>query len=233
MGRKLVLALVAAVLVLAPMAAGASIIAVSSGDWTGSRSSADGGLVPGGKWADSANNGIEVQWEIIFDGGLYNYRYTLIGADGGDVDPDVSHWILQVSDPAVAGDFQGIDSGFITEDSPGTFVQDNSNPSMPGSMYGIKFEEGPNDGLTYAFQSAREPVWGDIYIKDGKDGDIFTVAWNTGFGTEPDGTTTDFTSWVPRPDGSTSPVPIPPSVLLLGCGLLGLMAFRKRSNRIS
>lgn len=234
--RRLIPALLAAILMLVPLAGEAAIIAVSPSDWTGLRSSADGGLVPGGKWAKATNNGIDVHWQITFDGSLYSYAYTFTGAGSSalDPDPDVSHWILEVSSPSTLDDFL-IPDLTLSSDLLNTFFQDNSNPYMPDSIYGIKFEDGPNSGSAYVFQTAREPVWGDLYIKDGKEKgasseELWTTAWNAGFGTQPDFSTTEFQDWIPRPDGGTSTVPIPSTVLLLAGGMAALAAFRKRGR---
>ena len=94
--KSLSTALAALLLVLAPLAAGAAVIAVDPADWTGYRSSADGALGTTGKW--DGTNIIEFHWEITLDGSLYNYRYTFFGNSGGGPDPDVSHWILEVTE---------------------------------------------------------------------------------------------------------------------------------------
>ncbi len=233
MGKRVASALAAFIMVLAPLVGKAAVISVSEGDWIGGRASDDGLLVTGGRWAETSNNGIEVQWEINFDGSLYDYTYSFQGAGGSPLSPDISHWILEVSDPSVPGDFIDPSVSF-SGDSPGTFVERQGNPDMPDTIYGLKFEtKGKKDSsFTYAFQTAREPVWGDLYIKDGKKGrQAFTTAWNTGFGEDPDLNTSDFDPWIPRPDGGTTAVPIPASVFLLGGGLLALVVARRRPNR--
>jgi hypothetical protein len=75
-------------------------------------------------------------------------------------------------------------------------------------------KEGRDDGTdwTATLVTARAPVWGDFYIKDGKTGGIDNSAWNTGFlDADPLDLPADrsINNHVLVPDTYTTPVPEP------------------------
>jgi hypothetical protein len=93
-------------------------------------------------------------------------------------------------------------------------------------------KEGRDDGTdwTATLVTARAPVWGDFYIKDGKTGGIDNSAWNTAFlDADPLDLPADrsINNHVLVPDTYTTPVPEPGTLLLVGTGLAGAWAWSR------
>jgi hypothetical protein len=89
------LALVGAFVVLMPGVSFAVPIVVEADSRT---TFAGEGLTGTGGWT---NGGLIIQWEISFDNDtdLWTYQYTFLDDDTGpDLEPDLSHWILELSD---------------------------------------------------------------------------------------------------------------------------------------
>lgn len=134
------------------------------------------GISGTGLWAEV----FKISWSISQQPDTsWNYSYSLTEVNNDPLDPGaVSHFILEISPAATASDFWGF--GGKTEiktfspSDPG-----NSNPSMPGSLYAIKFDY---TATTYNFSSTKAPVWGDFYSKDGNAGGKGPNAvWNADF----------------------------------------------------
>ncbi len=220
--------------IMLPVSLMASAIYVLDGDWTDTRSTSVGGVIGHGGWDGVGDNGFQIGWEISYDdsSGVYSYSYSFSGVGGLDLSKSLSHWNLEVTNPAASGDFFNLSEDFTVGPVLMT-VPSSGNPSMPAAIYGIRWET-PDDvdrvNWTVSFDSWRAPVWGDFYAKDGIDGGVLSVAWNTGFGVDPTDTTTDFTDWIARPNGT--PIPEPATLLLFGAGIAGLAGLRLRRKNL-
>jgi hypothetical protein len=226
--KKLFLALTVLTLILLPMAAMADTISAS---FTGTRSTTVGGVYtnPGSNWDGTGDNGFEISWNITYNSTtqLYTYTYNVSGVGSSNLAQKLSHLILEVTNPSELTDFI---ANPAIDDGPKPFSSGGSNPDMLASgIYGIKWNA-TTATYTVTFSTEKDPVWGDFYAKDGKVGgsQIWNIAYNTGFGTDPTSSTTDFTPWIATPDGGVV-APIPGSLVLLGSGLLGLVGWRKKS----
>ena len=177
--RKLFIFLALAIFVSSTSYAG---IPVGPDNYTGSRSTPDtAGIDSTGGYLQQ-NGGFKIEWDISFDEdtGFWDYKYTLTDADGSTVNPDVSHWILQISEEIpidrisdfifdsnaqiqTRGPNWPKDPDFPNNASPGGNF---GNPNLGTNLYGIKFNTSSAqvDGV-YTFKSVEPPVWGDFYIK--------------------------------------------------------------------
>jgi hypothetical protein len=221
----------------------AAYIAVDSGNYTGSRSSAtDGGIFATGQWADG---GITLSWDIAEAGGLFTYVYTFGGTAIDE--KDLSHWLLEVSDTFTADNIlDGSDASLVDPTTYNSGGPGASNPGLPGAIYAVKFDSGTEGGnFTYTIVTDRAPMWGSFYAKDGvvggppPGGQADVYAYNTGFGTYPIEGATDFLAWIAVPNTLGTPpgddpvIPEPGTLALFGTGLLGLGFWRHRRQRRS
>lgn len=191
---------------------------------TGSLTSPTGwGLTATESWD---NGGAVLTFEVAQQpNGTWSYVYNF------DVDRKaLSHIIFEVSKSfAEANILAGTSSGW----SLGSWGDEGgSNPGIPGTLYGLKFDGDFGLENTLTIISDRAPMWGDFYAKDGKDGGDWVYAYNEGFGL--DAYDVPYTQYVLGkvlvPDTVTSTVPEPSSAALMSLGLIGMFGFmRKRA----
>jgi hypothetical protein len=209
---------------------------IYSGSLNSSGLGADGILTGTEEWATNALFSWSVSDEQAGCDGWY-YTYTLKVEE-----KDISHVATEVSSTFklehLIGDI--VDPGGILTEGAlalyGPDLNDNSDPGIPDDMYGIKVDtQGDTKEITWSLCSSRVPVWGDMYAKDGKDGDSVYL-YNAGFkdpDTDPDpefisasnGSVLDH---ILVPDTDDDLIPEPSTSML---GALGLMLILRRRNK--
>ena len=160
--------------VLAVMGMGASVLAGPS-SYSGSLTSADGGIVGTGGWVTDPENPVIFRWTVTRNSNPtwhYHYELNTTGLQG-----ELSHLVIETSLTFTANDiFNDVPS--VEASSPQWHTENNGNFNIPGDAFGIKFEEVSGTVVTVDFDSPRNPVWGDFFGKSGsKAGQI----WNAGF----------------------------------------------------
>ena len=217
------------------------LVGISGSAWglayTGSISSGDG-LYGTAAWSSNAS----LSWLVEYDeyDNLWTYTYTFSVKRKSP-----SHEIIEVSSGDSPFTKDNIYSATQGYEGPKTYTSGGSNPNMPGDLFGIKWDLG-GEGMTdkWTLVTDRQPMWGDFYSKDGKDGGAWVLAYNTGFGHDTESTIRNGnafdaeTGWawalVPDTDGGVPPqeqVPEPTTFLMFGGGLLGLALFGRSRIR--
>ena len=206
------------------------LLSIATGAWatsyTGSILS-DATLIATDGWA---GGGGTLLWTVdnTTNSGYWTYNYTFTVARKG-----ISHVIIEVSENFGKNDIISASSG-IDPDAPKTYtpVDGNSNPNMPSNLFGIKWNT-PASVENLSFQwtivTDRAPMWGDFYAKDGKDNQIDVYAYNINFGQSTNASLGGGNAggWALVPDTTTA-VPEPATMFLLGSGLIGLAGFARK-----
>ena len=183
------------------------------------------GLGGQGRWTQAP---LSIEWTIAGNAdGWWSYSYLFSHRN-----PDTSHFILEVSEDFTLDQIRNHNWDF-EDDNPRWYGAHPSNPGIPGSVFGLKFDEIDGTETLIQFESLRNPVWGDFYAKGGPN----SSAWNLGF-LDPDpldpATSGSVGNKILRPNGGlVSPVPEPAGILLMGAALVGMAvvaAVRRRRS---
>ncbi|MHC4717467.1 MAG: PEP-CTERM sorting domain-containing protein [Planctomycetota bacterium] len=221
----------------ATMALGSDPPLTLSGSLSVGGGGADGTLTAMGAWDDSSTT---LSWVVdnvtVMD--KWHYKYTLTVPVGG-----ISHIIIQASGPCPGPAFELSNLFNLTSDPMGCIddveikvhTPAEGNPSMPGDLYGIKFETSEMcDPLTLMieFDSDRGPRWGDFYSKNGVAGsEGLNEVYNSSFGGFiPDDTLVQSGSYMNHllvPDTGNL-IPEPTAMALLALGGAAWTVKRKR-----
>lgn len=131
------------------------------------------------QWAAASST---LSWNISYHANSafpWVYEYSWSAPTKG-----LSHIILEVSAASLAADFS-VPAG---SEGPRTWSPSdpgNSNPGLPGNVFGIKYDGGGVTSKTFTFGSTHAPTWGDFFAKDGtnrRGGRSYDVyAYNAGF----------------------------------------------------
>jgi len=195
--------------------------------YSGSLTSADGGLVGTGGWVGNPSTPATFSWTITQNTDQswhYHYVFDTTGLQGG-----LSHLVLETSLNLTAADILNATPP-IDGAGPAWYSAANGNPNMPEPVFGVKFSGNSSAITSFDFDCLRAPMWGDFYAKDGAKGGQL---WNAGF------TSSDTDPTVPAendsivyhvlvPDTATSGVPAPGSISLAGVAVCLVSGLRRR-----
>lgn len=187
------------------------------------------GVVGTGFWVNTPHT--DIRWTVTqLADNSWNYVYTLTVPDGS-----ISHLIIACSPDLQVGELTNL-MGDFSGVSIDTFTPGPSNPTLPGALHGIKFDNVNTTAAVFHFQTFRSPVWGNFYAIDGQahNPGTFNSAWNAGF-TDPTPTDPPDSGSIDHhilvPDTRSSPVPDASTIVLFCFGALQIMAVRKKILR--
>lgn len=176
-------------------------------------------------WTVTDTGEINAAGNILWE---YDYIWKVMNKD-------ISHILIEVTPNSSTADFdvtytsEGVT--YETFDTWGT--QGTSNPGIPATLYGIKFEVNNVLFAQFTFLTDHAPVWGDFYSKDGNN-EPMTYAYNLGFkpnDTDPlvPASNGSIDQHILRPDGPVKYLPDGGcTAALLGVGVLSLSFMARR-----
>jgi hypothetical protein len=225
--KATVILMAAALLIMSGTLAAQAYVYVGSSDFTGNRYSGDGHTFANGLWGGgSDNNGFKISWDISYDtvDKVFDYEYKITGVSGGDLTKYLVRLYLQVSQ-----DFKVVGSVTPISPTPPIPRQESIYNYQGGGgfqyLYCLWWPGRDEYTFTIDFSSKSAPVWGSFFAAGDGLPDK-PIAYNhylfTGDGFMTAGG--NKLDYIAVPD---SAVPLPPSLLLLGSGLLGLGALRR------
>jgi hypothetical protein len=157
------------------LVAGMATLAHAGPMYSGSLTSADGGLVGTGGWVANPAKPVTFDWVVSEDSDeSWHYHYVF---DSTGLQGTLGHLVLETSLNLTPDDILNATPKF-ENDGPKWQTRKNGNPSIPEPVFGIKFEQVSGTLVVIDFDSAHVPVWGDFYAKGGS---VSGNLWNAGF----------------------------------------------------
>lgn len=209
--------------------------------YQGSLTSADGGLLGTGPWIrqsmlpakeQPAWTPATITWTVTQNpDSSWHYDYVLNAYKF-----DVSHLDIQAPSGFAPGDIRNA-SGTFGNLTVGTFDPTNGSPNMPGSLYGIRFDETFGNVVRISFDSPKSPSWGSFYAKGGQPRHTeWNTVWNRGFLSQFAYHSGPYDGRILVPGSFSQPgiplIPEPSALLCLGIGFAGIgAAFMRRKSR--
>lgn len=135
-------------------------------------------------WSDAI-----LSWTVSGDsnGGPWSYAYTFSFVDTvkgrapGNAGV-VSHAIIELSPSFTVRDLISTSENCESEIGTFTSAQGNSNPGLPGPVYGLKCDMRTEaNPINWTITTWRAPVWGDFYAKTGGNENNLGTAINAGY----------------------------------------------------